>query len=89
MSLGLELTIDGEAALDPSLSVKQFCALENISAPFFYTLADKPAGYYAGDSYRIPNSERLKWRARRMAAAPEIAARQSEAARSRAAKKAG
>jgi hypothetical protein len=75
--------LDLDPSLDPSWTVSQFCELENISKQFFYGMSDKPDGYFAGDSYRIPQSSRLAWRARRMVAAPEIAARQAEAARVR------
>jgi hypothetical protein len=86
--MSLELTeheIDKAVTLDldPSLTIAQFCRLEHISKPRFYNMPDRPAGYYQGDSLRIPQSERLKWRARQMAAAPEIAKKQSAAARAR------
>jgi hypothetical protein len=71
--------------LGPSITVTQFCAAENIARPTCYGLPDKPGGYYIGDSYRIPPCEHLAWRERRKTAAPEIAARQSEAARARSA----
>jgi hypothetical protein len=71
--------------LDPSFSITQFCQVENISKLSWYTLQDKPEGYYVGDSFRIPQSSRLAWRARRIAASPEVAARQSEFARVRSA----
>jgi hypothetical protein len=74
-----------DPALDPSTTVDVFCKLESISKPSFYGLEDKPDGYYIGDSFRIPLSSRIAWRARRMAAAPAIAAQRSEFARARAA----
>jgi hypothetical protein len=74
-----------DPSLDPSLTIAEFCRLESISKPYFYTMPDRPVGYFAGDSFRIPQSERLKWRARQMAVAHEVAARQSEAARARSA----
>jgi hypothetical protein len=74
-----------DLSLDPSFTIAQFCQLEGISKPHFYAMEDRPTGYFCGDSFRIPQSERLKWRARRMAAAPAIAARQSQAARVRSA----
>jgi hypothetical protein len=79
--MSLEQTVD----LDPSLTITQFCRLEGISKPSFYNMADRPVGYFVGDMYRIPQSERIAWRARRMAEAPAIAAKQSELARTRAA----
>jgi len=75
--------LDLDPSLDPSWTVAQFFALENISKAYFYAMKDRPAGYFAGDTLRIPQSERLAWRARQMIAAPDIAARQAEAGRVR------
>jgi hypothetical protein len=69
--------------LGPSLTIAEFCEAESISRPCFYKMLDRPGGYYIGDSYRIPPCEHAAWRQRRKAAAPEVAAQRSEAARAR------
>jgi hypothetical protein len=84
-----EETVNVADPADPSRTVTQFCQLENISKAAFYALPleERPDHYYNGNSMRIPDSARFKWRAQRMARAAEIAARASDHAVALAAKR--